>query len=87
MYKIIDPRWPEHKRNVHDSGMKILMGLDPKAKWPAGGLPMRMVQGVFIYVRSLEDARERKEFHRVRAICPGCSREMSAGRLFQHKCK
>lgn len=86
MTKIIDPRYPNRDWNCHSDGMKMLMGLEPKQKWPAEGINFKVVQGVGIYVLSLNEAKAFKVFHRVRAICPKCGKHMSAGRLFQHKC-
>lgn len=73
--------------NAHSYQMKALLGLGEKAKIPAEGMPARVIQGITVYVLSLVQAKERKVFHRVRAICPHCAAEMSAGRMHQHKCK
>lgn len=89
MTKIIDPRWPEHNRNVHSDGMKILMGLHPCKKWPLEGMPPRIIQGVKVWVKPIgPDPKQgwRRNTHRVMAQCPLCGFECSAGRLFQHKC-
>jgi ribosomal protein S27AE len=63
-----------------------MFGLDRKAKWPAEGMPPRMVQGVLVAVDSLAEAKANKRFHRARAQCPQCGHKLSAGRLAQHVC-
>lgn len=72
--------------NAHSNDMKRFFGLDPKKKWPANGMAAITIQGVPVFVISLAQAKERKVFHRVRANCPACNMEMSAGRLHQHVC-
>lgn len=81
-----DPRWPERKQNAQSHGVKILLGLDPDAKLPAEGMAPRLIQGVQIYVRPLDPKTSRRRVHRVRAICPDCGADISAGRLHQHVC-
>lgn len=81
-----DPRWPDRNRNVHSGGMNLLLGLPLKAKLPAEGMPEREVQGVVLWVAPLVADRKTVRGHRVRARCPHCAKEMSAGRLFQHVC-
>lgn len=73
-------------RNAHSSQIKILLGLDQKAKLPKEGMPVREIQGIKVFVAPLDPARSRRRLHRVRAICPACGMEMSAGRLHQHVC-
>jgi hypothetical protein len=81
----------EYRTNMtaHDSDFKIIFGLDPKKKWPAEGMPEREAQGFKMYVMSIADARKKypgkNRPHRVRVICPVCSKDMSAGRLHQHQ--
>lgn len=88
--KITDPRYPQHNWHVQSSGMKILLGLDPKAKLPVEGMPAREIQGITVWVEPLKGAAPthgKRHAHRVMARCPVCSHEMSAGRLHQHVCK
>lgn len=73
--------------NVHSAEMRTLLGLGPKAKLPAAGLPTVVIQGIEVTVLSLEDARATGHFHRVTAKCPHCGAILSAGRLHQHVCK
>lgn len=75
------PAWPAQSGQV-----KALLGLNEKAKLPVEGMEGRFVQGIFVHVISLAQAREFGVFHRVIAVCPQCDRSMSAGRLRQHKC-
>ena len=65
--------------------MLALLGLDPDKHIPAAGLPPRDIQGITVYVRPLDPNRNRRrKLHRVRALCPTCGKDVSAGRLFQH---
>jgi hypothetical protein len=82
-----DPRWPDLNRHASSSGIKILLGLDPKAKLPRDGMPAREVQGIIIGVLPLDPRTSRRRVHRVYAVCPDCSKQMSAGRLHQHICQ
>lgn len=77
----------ERGRNAQSNDMKRLFGLDPKAKWPDHGADSRIIQGVRVWIESKERAKLLGVFHRVRCLCPNCNESMSAGRLFQHKCK
>lgn len=65
-------------------GMKTLLGLSPKAKFPPEGLPPRDVQGFQVYVTPARGDGRRK--HRVFAVCT-CGTHVPAGRMHQHKCK
>jgi hypothetical protein len=84
---IVDPRWsnPEYPWPAHSGTVKEFLGLDRKAKLPAEGMPPREIQGFQVYVLSLTEARAKKQFHRVMAICPTCGKHLSAGRLQQHQ--
>lgn len=58
-------------------------------KLPAEGMPLRDIEGVQVYVAALKGEkpqRGKRHTHRVIAICPECSQEMSAGRVHQHSC-
>lgn len=86
---LYDPRWPDRKWACHSNGMKILFGLNPKQKWPAEGLPARTINGIKIWVNPLQGEKPnhgKRHTHRVRAKCPYCGQEMSAGRINQHRC-
>lgn len=79
--------------NVHSADMRELLGLDRKAKLPAEGMPQREINGIQTWVNPLVSEATRRDLgwptrmHRVRCHCSDCGQEMSAGRLFQHKCK
>jgi hypothetical protein len=76
----------EYGYNVFSNELRQLLGLPDKAKLPAEGLPARTVQGITIFVRPAPPSRGIRGGgkHRVRAICPECSKDVSAGRLQQH---
>lgn len=76
------PKWPT--RNAHSHHVKEMFGLRPEQKWPSEGLPARTIQGIVVWVEPL--LLGRGKMHRVRALCPQCQHEMSAGRLHQHVC-
>lgn len=84
-YIIKDPRWDDRSWPVREDGLKQLMGLDPKKKWPREGVPVQVIQGIEVYVQPWVP---RGRFClRARAICPGCSKDFAAGRISQHVCK
>ena len=74
--------WPAHSGDVHE-----LLGLTHHQALPHGGMPERVIQGVRVWVDSIEDAKAAGRFHRVRCQCPSCGQVMSVGRLHQHTCK
>jgi hypothetical protein len=75
-------------RQVHSAAMLQLLGV---TKLPVEGMLSRKIQGITVWVRALPprpaDRRTKRSTHRVRCLCPDCGVELSAGRLFQHKCK
>lgn len=82
------PGWSQY--NATSPEMREMLGLAPNAKLPVEGMPPRNIQGWTVYVRPLPprgDSRRRRCAHRVRAICPKCRKDISAGRTHQHKCK
>jgi len=68
-------------------------------KLPAEGIPMTLIQGIWVYVTPTPEPkyygdhsayRGRKiksSKHRIMAICGTCDQTLSVGRLHQHKCK
>lgn len=68
-------------RVAHDADVKELFGLDRKAKWPAEGVPERVIQGVRCRVDPITAGRFSI---RARAVCPDCGKDMPIGRLAQH---
>lgn len=79
------PDYPS--RPVHAHTMAQLLGVT--GNYPAVGLPPREVQGIRVWVNPLPPrgpGERKRSTHRVRCLCPGCGRELSAGRLFQHDC-
>jgi hypothetical protein len=76
--------------NMHSHEMMEALGLKPGAHLPKEGMPERLIQGIRVYVKPSGEktsARSNSSKHRVIAICPGCNRHISAGRLHQHDCK
>lgn len=84
-YMIKDPRWADRKWPAREDGLKILMGLDPKKKWPREGMPVQVIQGIKVYIKPFVPRGRFKL--RARAICPGCDKDFAAGRIAQHVCK
>lgn len=78
---LIDPRYPKWDLVAHDPAVKILFGLDPKAKWPKEGMPERRIQGIVCWVEPLGTYAN---FMRARCICPECGQRFPIGRLKQH---
>jgi hypothetical protein len=84
-----------HGHAAHSWAIKEHLGLRSEAKIPVDGMPRREIQGVTVYVVPLlGEAKKdsswafsrayRRCKHRVRAICPVCQKDLSAGRLNQH---
>ena len=84
---------PGTKRNAHNATLKALLGLGRKSKLPAAGLPAQTIQGIRVWVEPAPPVqvntkgRRGSRPHRIMGECPHCAAVMSAGRLFQHKCK
>jgi hypothetical protein len=75
--------WPAQSRDM----MKKL-GVE-KSNWPHEGISARMVDGIKVWVVPQPDpvyGVKHGARHRVFCECPGCGRQMSAGRLHQHTC-
>lgn len=68
-------------RSAQDHDIKPLFGLDRKAKWPAKGIEMRVIQGVNVWVEPIQPGK-----FRLRAMCqcPECGFVTAIGRLAQH---
>jgi hypothetical protein len=89
-FRIRHPTYPE--RSVHAGDMLRLLGHE---RIPEEGIPSVIVDGdgptgpvkVRIWANSKATAKERGQFQRVRAECPGCKADVPAGRLFSHLCK
>jgi hypothetical protein len=76
------PQWPAHSHMVNQ-----LLGV---TRLPVKGMPPQVIQGITVFVQPLpprQPGQRKRSTHRVMAICPGCSRIMSVGRLHQHLCK
>lgn len=75
----------EHGRHAQTKAIFRLLGLEV-SKLPKEGRPLREIQGILVYVRPYLDRGDfsKSSEHRVRALCPHCSKDVSAGRLFQH---
>jgi hypothetical protein len=84
-------------RNMWSGEMMKALGLKPGGHLPSEGLPEREIQGIRVYVKPATPTKIttnvfgthiwKSSKHRVIAICPGCERHLSAGRLHQHICK
>jgi hypothetical protein len=68
-------------RSAHDADVKEFFGLHRKAKWPAAGMPLRIIQGIACWVNPLGQS---PGFQRAYAQCPMCGKNMPIGRLAQH---
>ena len=73
----------------HQHKLKKILGVPAEfmAHMPADfSMAAQVVDGVEVYVApSNRGVDGRSQFgHRVRAICPHCRKDMSAGRYFQH---
>jgi hypothetical protein len=87
------PQW-----NAHSIHVMRMLGLRPGGHLPAEGMPVRVIQGIKVWVTpyvartyvepwSGMARRVKSSKHRVMAECPHCGKHLSAGRLHQHKCK
>ena len=87
-------RTEPHGWTAHSHDLLKMLGY---AKPPVTGAAPVLIQGVQVYVKPLgplpPDRKmtghgywQRRQGHRVMAICPDCSQHMSAGRLHQHRC-
>lgn len=76
-------------RQAHSGEMRTLLGLRYNEKLPVEGMPPRIIQGIKVWVTPLgpNPTKYKRSNHRVRAECPTCHRDISAGRLKQHNCK
>ena len=84
-YRIASTRYPAYPADASD----VLRQLGLRSA-PLDGHPPTQIQGVTVYVRPLvPNPAARRNFTglRVRAICPGCARDLAAGRIAQHVCK
>lgn len=83
--RIQSPRYP---RNYADSrDMFTLLGVQGD-HWPDAGVPPLFVQGIRVWVepiRRREDGRKSSK-HRVKFLCPNCTKTFSVGRMHQHEC-
>lgn len=69
--------------------VKRKLGLEPTAKLPPSGMANRLLKSPFglvaVRVAAIDPNRRRgQKKHRVLAICPVCTKELSLGRLHQH---
>ena len=91
-YRIISQK-AGYTRNMWSPEMMETLGLKPGGHLPKEGMPEREIQGIRVYVKPANEPiigkyyTHRNTKHRVIAICPGCNRHLSAGRLHQHVCK
>jgi hypothetical protein len=86
-------------RNMWSGEMMKTLGLKAGGHLPKEGMPERVIQGIRVYVKPAPESVVvvkhfgkrvgilKRSNHRVMAICPGCKRHLSAGRLHQHVCK
>lgn len=70
-------------RPLHTRDLKKALGFDPDFRWPAGfSLGPVMVDNVEVFIRP--KTKKGMEM-RVFCLCPRCGKEVSAGRLTQHR--
>ena len=100
-YRFAHPDAPNARNRVHSHVMLRLLGVRkiPLEGMPACMLPGDDSTGAHVEIKTwivpLTGAPERgasgrllkRSAHRVRCECPGCGTELSAGRLFQHRCE
>jgi hypothetical protein len=78
---------------MRDADRKRAFGLQPKDRWPAAGLPLRIIEtgwGPVIHeVRSIGDPlhQTKRKGRRAVAHCPKCATWVCAGHLGQHIAK
>lgn len=77
-------RWDRAIPHSYDLYTKL--GLNPNRHLPDEGLPLQEINGVQVYIKPKHEMVANRRKHRVMAICPGCSKHVPAGRLFQHIC-
>ncbi len=79
-----------HPFLADNEDIKELLGLRPRQKLPKEGIAPRKISGITVWVNPLPERLpgkwRKRSTHRVMAKCPACQREMSVGRLAQHKC-
>lgn len=93
---IIGPRG----HNIHSHHLRTLIGLSDTKHMPAEGMAPVFVDAeqrngktliayvkVKVWLDPLKPVRNKERGHRMRAQCPFCLANVSAGRLFQHRCK
>ena len=74
--------WRDGYANAHD--MYRLLGT---SKLPAEGMPIRLIDGVRVYVKPLPEGKPReRQSLRVTAICDDCGQHIAVGRMHQHRC-
>lgn len=95
-YSRPEPYKPKRHRNdhaMHDAERKRAFGLQPKDKWPAEGLSLRIIEtdwGPIIHeVRFTGDPLNAgtNKGRRAVAFCPTCAIWVCAGHLGQHMAK
>lgn len=55
------------------------------AHFPKEGRQSRMVDGVAVWIEPEPEGGNRRKRHRMKAQCPSCGLQLSAGRLEQHR--
>lgn len=71
--------WPAWSGDVME-----MLGLPRNGHLPKEAMPERQIQGFRVWVNSVETARERGQFHRIRVECPKCGQDVPFGRMRQH---
>lgn len=77
-------------KRTDSKDMMGFLGLRPGSHLPAEGMPERLIQGVRVFVKPVDNPRalgyRKSSKHRVMVVC-GCDRNVPFGRLRQHKCE
>lgn len=84
------PIYNKYGRVAQNRDIREMLGLSLTAHLPANGVPLIYIQGWRVWVEPLKPLAPGKlhtsKPHRIRAMCPRCKLEVSAGRTGQHLC-
>lgn len=80
---LCNPDYPNYQ--AWGSEVKKFFGLKPTQKWPAEGMPKRIIQGITCWVLpGPAPSKVKSSQHRTMACCPNCGKVTPIGRLKQH---
>lgn len=102
MIRFVSQKYGRGNLPMHSGEMLETLGLKAGGHLPIEGMPERVIQGVRVWVTPAPARRDpeslpkfgpsvrtsgKSSTHRVMCECPTCGAVLSAGRLFQHRCK